>query len=41
MCANAAVATGFVSTYSIFNWDVVKNYATEEELATGIACGLF
>ncbi|MDO5376967.1 MAG: flavocytochrome c [Clostridia bacterium] len=39
VCANAAVATGFVSTYSIFNWDVVKNYATEEELAAGIACG--
>lgn len=39
VCANAAVATGFVSTYSIFNWDVVKNYATEAELAAGIACG--
>ena len=39
VCANAAVNTGFVSTYSIFNWDVVKAYATEEELAEGIAQG--
>ena len=39
VCANAAVETGFVSTYSIFTWDIVKNYATEEELADGIACG--
>ena len=31
--------TGFVSTYSIFNWDVVKAYATEEELAAGIEEG--
>ncbi len=39
VCANAAVNTGFVSTYSIFNWDVVKAYATEEELAAGIEEG--
>ena len=39
VCANATVNTGFVSTYSIFNWDVVKAYATEEELAEGIKEG--
>ena len=39
VCANAAAGSGFISTYSIFNWDLVKGFAKEEELQAGLASG--
>lgn len=39
VCANAASNSGFISTYSIFNWDLVKGFAKEEELQAGLASG--
>ena len=39
MCANAAVATGFPSTYSLFTMDVVAGYARPEEVEEGVALG--
>lgn len=37
VCANAAVNTGFPSTYALFTWDIVKGFALESELEQGIA----
>ena len=39
VCANAAANSGFISTYSIFNWDLIKGFAKEEELQEGLASG--
>ena len=39
VCANAAANSGFISTYSIFTWDVVKGFAKPEELEEGLATG--
>ena len=39
VCANAAVATGFPSTYSLFTMDVVAGYARPEEVEEGVALG--
>ncbi len=38
VCANAAVATGFDSTYAIFTRDVIS-FAKDEELEEGLATG--
>ena len=39
VCSNAAVDTGFPSTYMLFNEDVVLSYALPEELSEGVAIG--
>ena len=39
VCANAAVATGFPSTYSLFTMDVVAGYARPEEVEEGVELG--
>ena len=39
VCANAAVNTGFVSTYAIFTEPVVAGYVRPEEIEAGIADG--
>ncbi|MFQ9448947.1 MAG: flavocytochrome c [Christensenellales bacterium] len=39
VCANAAVNTGFVSTYAIFTEPVVAGYVRDEEIEAGIADG--
>ena len=39
VCANAAANSGFISTYAIFNWDLAKGFAKEEELQAGLASG--
>ncbi len=39
VCANAAANSGFISTYSIFTWDVVKGFAKPEELEEGLKIG--
>jgi len=39
VCANAAANSGFVSTYSVFTWDVVKGFAKPEELEAGLKTG--
>ena len=39
VCANAAANSGFISTYSIFTWDVVKGFAKPEELEEGLKTG--
>ncbi len=39
VCANAAANSGFISTYSVFNWDVVKGFAKPEELEEGLKTG--
>lgn len=38
VCANAAVKTGFISTYSIFT-EKVASFTTPEEIAQGVASG--
>ena len=39
VCANAASNSGFISTYSLFSWDVVKGFAKPAELEAGIKTG--
>ncbi len=39
VCANAAANSGFISTYSVFTWDVVSGFAKPEELEEGLKSG--
>lgn len=39
VCANAAANSGFISTYSVFTWDVIKGFAKESELEAGLKSG--
>ncbi|MGI6687177.1 MAG: flavocytochrome c [Christensenellales bacterium] len=39
VCANAAVATGFPSTYSLFTMEVVAGYARQDEVEEGVELG--
>jgi len=39
VCADAAANSGFISTYSVFTWDVIKGFAKPEELEEGLKTG--